>query len=230
MFNKEKGRTWKIVNGILFLNIIIYTIILLVSIITELLPENGDYSNFVFNEFMSGFLSNLSIIIVIALTLLIINKKLNLFDKSYSFSRKFLNLTFVLAITGTMIMLLTDLFGILFNQYAYSMSTEIKNTIASILVNGIALYIINFKPILVTENSKSQNFFNYISICGCIGAVHAFILSILNISHFSHPIDLLRSIIIEITVFSVFAVVVYLVNFKKKNTENTIPKAFNIEK
>ena len=229
MFSKEKGTTWKLTNGILLVSLIGYIISLLVMIITELLPENGDYSNFVFNDFMYEFLYNLSIIAIIGLTLLIINKKFNFFDKSYPFSRKFLNLCIIFAIIGTIIYVISDTLGILFNptNSILYIGSELKNNIASTLVYISILYFVNFKPIMIKENGKLQNLFNFICIWFCIESFETFVLSFLNVSSFNHPVDFFRTIIIEIIIFSILAFVIYLVNFKKKDHETEIPQAFN---
>lgn len=164
-------------------------------IITELLPENGDYSNFILNDFMYEFLYNLSIITIIGLTLLIINKKFNFFDKSYPFSRKFLNLCIIFAIIGTIVYVISDTLGILFNptNSILYIGSKLKNNIASTLVYISILYFVNFKPIMIKENGKLQNLFNFICIWFCIESFETFVLSFLNVSSFNHLVDFFRT-------------------------------------
>ena len=91
--------------------------------------------------------------------------------------------------------------------------------IASILVYSSALYFVNQMQITNTNNGKAQNIFNFISIWGCVGASHGFMLTILNASTFDHPIDFLRNTMIGIIVFAVFATVIYLINFRNSKNE-----------
>ena len=226
MFNKDKGIVWLLVNAVLILSLIGVSVSLLVTLVNGLLPQDGDYTSFVFSDFMYKVLCLLFSAVLFALALYLINKLVNLFDDSYALSRKFLNFIFLQTAIGSLIYIFCNVAGVVFGVFLETFI--IKEIIALMMISALGLYLINFKPIMVKENSIIQNFINFVSVQSCVYSLYAFIISILNFKSFTHPVNFVRTVLVEIVIFAVFAFVIYWINFKNKLKES--PEAFNVNK
>ncbi len=233
MFSKEKGKTWKITNALLLLSVIGYAITLLTLIIKNLLPEGGDFSNFVATEFFFELFTTLFGVAIILGTLFIINKKINLFDVKYPFSRKFLNFIFVFAISGMLILVVSYLLGKAFSIEAtdfLDIFDSFKQLLTATIVYCLAAYLVNLKPIMIRENSKALNFINFISIMVCMNSALAFLLILVNFGIFDNAIDFIRNMLLAIIPCVIFGLVIYFMNFKKIISSDKSPEAFNVTK
>lgn len=234
MFSKEKGKTWKVTNAILLLYLLILVIAFLGGLITSLLPEGGDYSTFDSMQFLNDFLVSLLSIGIIGGTLYVINRKVNLFDKTYPFSRKFLNFCFVMGISSYLILFGACIIALICQQPLQEIidmvGYELKDIIATFIAYTTMAIVVNVRPIMIRSNSKALNFINFVSIWVCLGTIMAFILSILNYADYTTTVDLVRTLLIEAIVCLVFGLLIYFLNFRNKENTNNTPQAFNANK
>ena len=200
-------------------------------LINNLLPSKGDYSQFKPLDFLQSFLSISSVIGIVIFVLWLINKKINLFDIQYPFSRAYLNSQFIITSTVAFCFTIIYLINLIIRPGSvFSSVNFIKNIIMFDIVSVVSIYLINFRPLMIRENSMTQNIINYFGVKYCNIAFYAFVFTIINMKLFTNTVDFLRTIIIELMIAGVLAFVLYWINFKSQNDSKEKPQAFNIDR
>ena len=234
MFSKEKGKTWKIVNIVLLLLVIICVIKFAIVLINGLLPAAGDYSKVDVNEFTYNILDSIVFVGVYSLALYLINQKINLFDKTYAFSRKLINLNGLFSVSHLLCKAFETGLCSSFQQcnkldYWIIDDFTLSQLIAMIIVILLMLFFVNSQSILVVKNGKIHNFFNYISLVACTVTLNLIAVTTLQIHEYKYFIDYLRDIIICLIILGIFIVVLYVINYRQKDVKKSMPKAFKTE-
>lgn len=212
LFNKEKGKSWQLFN-LFFVFFIISCFLNLFNILF------CHHTGVIFSSFNS---TNEIIILLLAIILsvviiYIINYKINLFDKTYAFSRKLIN-AFDIYILFCYILTIISFFLIVEEPLKHF--GDIAKISIIVCVPIIAsLLVINKLPICLRRNSKGLNFINYISVEISQCALIAILATILYISSFTYVVDAIRVLLLELVLLVIFALAIYYLNFKKIKKE-----------
>lgn len=214
MFKKDKGKVLQFANGLLLITILVIVVLIIQHLINTLLPAGGDYSQFNLNDFLCDLLILIWNLVVTSLALLLINKKLSLFDPHFVRSRKILNLIFFFTAVSMLTYWGNYIFSVIFNRYFDK--EGIANFVSFGLSYGTGLIIANKYNVLIKKNTKGLNFLNFAFIIIAASAFGGMLKRIFDYFYYQQNIiDLIRFMLSSITVTIIFIVAVYFLNRNK---------------
>lgn len=158
---KNKNKVTKISNGILILMFIL-SLLSAVSVIGSLMSGNTSaIEGYKVADYWYNGILMIVYVIVVGITVLLLNKKVDLYKDEYPVSKQAFNLFIVLSIVSLVI----TFFGVIVSYYVYK--TFSFYSILSVFIAYLPTYLIAFMYVnkneyFSKENSKGTNFINFV--------------------------------------------------------------------